>query len=124
MENAETIFLIGLGVLLVVRAVWQSVAHRRHLAWIAAFSGPVALVGFLVERDWPFVVGVGLLVVGEFLYQTNDELSPADLKEFREDIHIGNRRRRLRRSTSSRGRHTVRDAGRGRGRHNARAAGR
>lgn len=94
MENGETVFLIGLGGFLLARAIWQSVAHRRHLAWIAALSGPVALVGILAEQDWPFVVGVGLFIVGEFLYQTNEELSPADFKELREDGQIGNRRQR------------------------------
>lgn len=91
--DGETIFLTGLGGFLLGRAIWQSVAHQRHLAWIAAASGPIGLIGIMIDQDWLFVVGIGLLVVGEFLYQTNDELSPAELTRLRDDLHPVHRHR-------------------------------
>lgn len=99
--DGETIFLTGLGGFLLGRAIWQSVAHRRHLAWIAALSIPVGLISIVIDQDWLFVVGIGLLVVGEFLYQTNDELSPAELKRLRDDLQPVHRHRWRR--TRSRG---------------------
>jgi hypothetical protein len=93
MEDGATIFLIGLGGFLLGRAIWQSFARRRHLAWIAAISGPIGLLGIVIDQVWPFIVGAGLFAVGEFLYQTNDEISPARFKELREDVQKPNSRR-------------------------------
>jgi hypothetical protein len=93
MENGGTVVLIGLGGFLIGRAIWQSIAHRRHLAWIAALAGPVGLVGIVIDQTWPLLVGLGLLVLGEFLYQTGDEVSPARYRELRDDVQIGGRRR-------------------------------
>lgn len=106
MENGETIFLIALGGFLLGRALWQSVAHKRHLAWISALAGPFALLGLLIDQVWPFVVGIGLFLIGEFLYQTNDP-GPRTFADLPEDDYATGRlrRRRTRTSDEAAGRH-------------------
>lgn len=83
--TGQNVFLAGIAVLLLTRATWLSIRRHRHLAWISALSGPVALAGALVDQGWLFVTGLGLLAIGEFLYQMSDEASPRDLSDLRQD---------------------------------------
>jgi hypothetical protein len=101
MENLESILLIGFGVFILARAIWLSLAKRRHIAWISALALPLLLVGWLTSAAWVYILAFLFFAVGEYLYQTNDELSPADFEELREDLQTGSRRRRTR--TRSRG---------------------
>ncbi|MFC0622941.1 hypothetical protein [Kribbella deserti] len=90
------ILLVGLGVFLLARASWKSLAHRKHSAWISAAAGPVALFGLLIDQTWPFALGFALFAVGEFIYQRSDEVSFADVKRLGDAVQVGSRKTRKR----------------------------
>jgi hypothetical protein len=79
--SGELAFLWGLAGLLILRATWLSVCRHRHLAWVSAAGGPLFLAGSLWDQDLLFLPGIALMIIGEFMYQMNDEAPPEDRSE-------------------------------------------
>jgi len=58
----------------------------------------------LIDKDWLVLIGVVVLAVAEFIYQTSDEPSQGDLADLRADEEAAaSRRRRLTPRHSSEG---------------------
>ncbi|WBQ04117.1 hypothetical protein [Kribbella sp. CA-293567] len=79
--SGEQALLGVLALVLLLRAAWLSAQKHQHLAWISAAGGALVLAGALLNDDRIFLPGIVVMVVGEFLHQTNSEIPPQDRSE-------------------------------------------